>query len=491
MKQYIIFILILIAGFANSQNFIMVKPVIDSSKIRQGPAFCGFVRNISINCMENNENVTIQNGIWQKKIHIQSVEAKSMEIVFSKFRLNSNTIVSLYSNSGLSCQYKGNLFIERYDNVRFESDPIDGDICDIVIQTPVEELQDNEIVISKVRHYIESLSSILAKASEDYPCMKDANCTEGNGWCDQKRSVAKYFFDDDGMEYSCTGALVNSYRNNFEQYFLTARHCTDGNIDWDHTRFYFNYQKESCNGMFLSNNYVVRGARLLDYCAKALSDVALLRITEPIPVQYNIFYAGVDVNNRSMGDDVTCIHHSEGKPKKITKGEIEYYAGYKWDVYWDDGVIASGGSGAPVFLNSNKRVIATISSGPNYDCNSSMKHDWVGKVKGCSDVEDILFDNSDSKSIAGRDPIRDCQSILNLSGNFFPMRDYDATLNSITIQASQIINVSSATFKTSSTFILTAGEKITLQPGFKVEAGAKFLAKISPCSTNLQFCGEH
>ena len=43
MKQYIILILIFITGFAYSQNFVMVKPVIDSSKIRQG---ANFVENI-------------------------------------------------------------------------------------------------------------------------------------------------------------------------------------------------------------------------------------------------------------------------------------------------------------------------------------------------------------------------------------------------------------------------------------------------------------
>jgi hypothetical protein len=80
---------------------------------------------------------------------------------------------------------------------------------------------------------------------------------------------------------------------------------------------------------------------------------------------------------------------------------------------------------------------------------------------------------------------------LNLSGDFFPVQNYDATLNGLTIQASQTINVANATFKALSKFTLTAGEKITLQSGFKVEAGATFVAKISSCSTNLQFCGEH
>jgi hypothetical protein len=82
MKSYITLLLLFVAGFVNSQNFIMVKPVIDSSKIKQDANFCGFARKISINCMENSGNVTTQNGIWQKTIKIQSTGAKEMKVIF-------------------------------------------------------------------------------------------------------------------------------------------------------------------------------------------------------------------------------------------------------------------------------------------------------------------------------------------------------------------------------------------------------------------------
>jgi len=471
------------------QNIVLSDPVIDSSKIDPYLHFCGISRDTGLNCLDN-EYSQKETAIWRKYIKIQSKGAKEIKIVFRKFILSPNAIVSFYTDS-LRYQYQGAYFIHKSDS-SFISDFLSGEHCTIVIEIPMDEFDKNQILISQIKHFTESFEDAVRGA--DYSCMIDVNCSEGNDWCDQKRSVALYYFTQNGMDYLCTGALVNNYRNDFTQYFLTARHCTNGTIDWSNTEFYFNYQNSSCNSGdgWEYSYYRVQGSQLVGYCDISWSDNALLLIIDPIPIQYNVYYSGVDITDRSAGDEVTCIHHSFGWKKMIAFAHIQNFAGPKWEIYFDNGITKSGGSGAPIFFNSNKRVIATVSGGfPDMDCTSSLKQKWVGKVKACSDIEDALFGNSGLDTYAGIDPIKTCQSTLNLQGEFHSTQEYDATLNGLTIQTGNTITVSNATFHEGSNYTLTAGDRIVFQPGTKIEAGAVINAKISPCSGSLVSCGTH
>ncbi len=476
------------------QNIVLSSPVIDSVEDDSYSHSCGMIRDLEINCLDD-KFIEKKDSLWKKHIRIQSKGAEEIQIVFQKFILSPNAKISFYTDS-LRYQYQGAYFIHKPDS-SYISNFLHGNYCTITIEIPINELDENQILISQIYHFTESFNDVV-KAAADYSCMIDVNCSEGNSWCDQKRSVAIYYFPKaNGRIGLCTGTLVNNYRNNFTQYFLTARHCTDDISDWTKVQFCFNYQNSFCN----SNDgddydyYKVQGAQMIGYCDVSWGDNALLLITEPIPIQYNVYYSGVDITDRSAGDGVTCIHHSDGGAKKITSGKIKYFAGPKWDVYWDNGIIMGGGSGAPVFLNSNKRVIATISGGLNYDCNSNLIHDWVGKTKACVDYSNgiknaLCGSNPTYISYPGIDPIKSCQSTLNLQGEFHSTHEYDATLNGLTIQAGNRIT-STATFNSDANYTLTAGNEIVFLPGTHIKPGSNVTAKIAPCSGNLVSCGTH
>jgi V8-like Glu-specific endopeptidase len=456
-------------------NIALSAPVVDSSKIDPYLDFCGVVRDIELNCLDN-EFAQRDNKIWLKQIKIQSEGAKEIEIVFKKFILSSNAVVSFYTDS-LQYQYQGAYFVHKPDS-SFISDFLRGEHFTIAIEIPLDELEKNQILISQIHHLTESFEDAIR--SEDYSCMIDVNCPEGNDWCDQKRSVAIYYFSEKDGRYRCTGALVNNYQNNFTQYFLTARHCTNNVIDWSTTTFTFNYQNSFCNGEDGDryDYYKVQGSQLKEYCDYTWSDNAILLITEPIPIQANVYYAGVDITARSLGDKVTIIHHPHGMPKKITSGKLQNFVGPRWEIYWDNGTTFPGSSGAPVFLNNNKRVIANNASAtPGYDCSNNYRQSWVGKVRSCNDIKDVLFGNSGLESYAGIDPNRDCQSTLHLQGEFHSTQEYDATLDGLTIQAGNTITVSNATFSSGSDYALTAGSSIVFLPGTKIEAGHILLQK--------------
>ncbi|MCL2290675.1 MAG: T9SS type A sorting domain-containing protein [Bacteroidetes bacterium] len=161
-------------------------------------------------------------------------------------------------------------------------------------------------------------------------------------------------------------------------------------------------------------------------------------------------------------------------------------------MHWDNGTTFGGSSGAPVFLNNNKRVIANNASGtPGYDCSNNYRQSWVGKIRSCNAIKDALFGNSGLTSYSGIDPIKDCQSTLNLQGDFYSTHEYDATLDGLTIQAGNTITVSSATFHQNANYTLTAGAKIVFLPGTIIEAGSNVTGRISSCSSSLISCGTH
>jgi len=481
-----------------TKNIVLSAPLLDSLNINPYLELCGIVRYLELNCLDN-EFAQIEDKIWKKCIKIQSQGAREIEIVFQKFLLSPNTIISFYTDS-LQYQYQGEYFVHKPDS-SYISNFLRGDHCKIEIEIPLDELENNQIQISQIHHLTESFEDAIRA---DYSCMINVNCSEGNNWCDEKRSVAIFYFTEKGGRYKCTGALVNNYRDNYEQYFLTARHCTESITDWQTTAFYFNHQHAYCNDtdqneyyeMDLKKYFKVQGSRLIGYCDVSWSDNALLLITEPIPIQFNVFYAGVDIKKKSMGDKVTCIHHSKGKPKKIVSGKLKHFAGPKWEMYWDDGIVSTGGSGAPVFYNNNKRVIGTISGGFDLDCSNNLKQDWVGKIRSCVDyssgINNALFGtNPHYISYYGIDPIQECQSTLNLWGAFHSTQEYDAALNGLTIQAGNTIIVSNAIFHSGANFTITAGDKIVFLPGTRIHSGATVTAKILPCSYNLESCGTH
>lgn len=486
-----------IERWRNIQNVVLSTPVMDSSKMNPYLNCCGVVRDMELNCLDN-EFAQRGDEIWRKQIKIQSEGAKEIEIVFQKFVLSQNAVISFYTDSS-EYQYRGAYFVHKPDS-SYISNIFNGDYCTIVIEIPMNELDKNQIFISQIHHLTKSFTETVRGG--DYSCMIDVNCAEGNDWCNQKRSVAVFYFTEGVWRYQCTGALVNNYQNNFTQYFLTATHCLDEIVNWSTTKFVFNFQNTYCNSNeheeddFLYSYYKVQGSQRVGYCDISWSDNALLLITEPIPIQYNVYYAGIDITARSAGDKMTCIHHSMGKPKKIVSGKLQHFAGPKWEIYWDNGIIRGGGSGAPVFLNSNKCVVATVSGGfQNLDCDNNLKQEWVGKLRSCMDysnnMQNALFGNSGLETIGGIDRNQNCQNNVNLSGDFRSTKEYDATLNGLTIQAGNTITVSNANFYNGSNYTLTAGDRIVLQPGTSIKAGATVSMKIAPCSGSLVSCGTH
>ena len=392
---------------------------------------------------------------------------------------------------------------------KFKSPFIEGEFLYIEINIKPSELRNNNVILEGVGHYFYNTKTLLTSinASPNLDCLIDVNCSEGDEWCNQIRSVAVIHFRDEenGRLHRCTGSLINDVNSDFnKQYFLTARHCTnDGNTDWETTSVHFNFQNIECDVINASNysRYSVQGLTERSFCDVADADGALLEILEPIPLQYNVYYSGWDVLSQELYTNVHIIHHPRIAPKKITAGQIQLWLGPKWEVYWDNGMTQGGSSGAPLFKDENKNIIG-INSGSwneehNLDCDDDNHQAWVGKLLSCwgvSSMKDYLANGSSSIKVNnGNDPIIACQDNIELNGEFHDAREYNMNKHQIHLQAKYNISISNnnrSDFFVNSNFKLTASERISFLPGnilfsgTHIARGAIFSAYIAPCSAD-------
>ncbi|MBK8704235.1 MAG: hypothetical protein IPN33_11860 [Saprospiraceae bacterium] len=149
------------------------------------------------------------------------------------------------------------------------------------------------------------------------PCQINGNCSQGNNWSDQKRSVCRIvLIVEEGMGY-CTGTLMNNTANDGKPYVLTAFHCQDGYTPlYDLWRFDFNYTAAGCSNPASEPPYQsVLGSQLR--AGRQANDFLLIEITDPIPNSYNVYFAGWD-RSTAAPQQPFMFHHPHGDIRKIS-----------------------------------------------------------------------------------------------------------------------------------------------------------------------------
>jgi V8-like Glu-specific endopeptidase len=277
--------------------------------------------------------------------------------------------------------------------------------------------------------------------------------------------------------YSCSGALVNNYYDDFTPYFLTAEHCGTCTIDLERAVFYFNRQSPECYNANGVDDYRVSGARDLSSCSGP--DVRLIQINKPIPLQYNVYFSGWDTRARNdmPSHTVVGIHHPQSDLKKISKGRwYNNWYNYTfrnnfWEVCWFDGIMEPGSSGAPIFEEQTKRIIGVHSNGSRgLNCNDEGDFcKWIGKLRYCwhdGGIQKYLGKGIATVNLDGADPVRACLSNINMFGYFGDAREYRAVKHQIRIQGKDRINIGNpieyTEFKSNANFIITARDEINI-----------------------------
>jgi hypothetical protein len=279
---------------------------------------------------------------------------------------------------------------------------IHGEECVIEYYEPKEVIGKGQLSVNEVGYAYRWVKPLVDNGERGFgdadACEVNVNCSEGNLYQDQKRSVVRILVQSSGGQGWCSGALINNVRLDCTPYLLSAQHCSDGTSSSQFSQwvFYFNYEAPSCSnpvsqGSLASKTVVgcTRKADSNDNGGDTGSDFLLLELNSQPSSTYNVFYSGWNISNTASGSGVS-IHHPDADIKKISTYTNTVTSskwgntvnGTHWRVVWAStanghGVTEPGSSGGPLF-NAQGQIVGQLTGGDSY-CNTPTAPDLYGK----------------------------------------------------------------------------------------------------------------
>ncbi len=327
-----------------------------------------FGKSIEVNLNLDNSGIwqTLPNGdrLWRLQVYAKG--AKSINLIYSDFYLPKGAKLFLYNAD--KSEVLG-AFTERNNKPyrKFSTTLLKGDKTILEYYEPAKVAERGVIQISEVIHGYRSFQRNTEKGySDSGDCNINVNCSDGDDWQIEKRSVAMIIA---GGKRDCTGALVNNVRQDGTPYFLSANHCLPNNTNEVETWLYvFNYESPTCTDEDGRLDQTVSGSVLR--ASSPDSDFVLLELSAVPPLEYGVYFAGWSAEDVAASQS-TCIHHPAGDIKKITFNEDvlvnDNISGTPsnsfWKVTeWERGTTEGGSSGSPLF-DPNKRIVGQLYGG--------------------------------------------------------------------------------------------------------------------------------
>jgi len=355
-------------------NELMIEDELSS---KDTPFRFGYDIPTKINLTNSGTWDILNNGdkIWRVKL--VSSDAFSINLIFDKYNLPAGSELYVYSeNFEMILGAFTNSNNKEYGGMAIS--PIAGDAVYVEYYEPYNVEFSGELSIS---HIVHGYRDVFFNSERDYgdsgSCNNNVNCSEGDAWADEIRSVAMILTSNGSR--LCTGSMVNNVNQDLTPYFLTANHCISGNTNnWI---IMFNYESSGCTNQNGPTNMTVQGTTLKSNGSG--SDFALFELSENPPESYEIHYAGWSAVDVSPPQPV-AIHHPSGDIKKISfdydTGISDGWSGNDgshWRVAdWEDGTTEPGSSGSPLF-DADHRIVGQLHGG-EASCSYNV-NDYYGK----------------------------------------------------------------------------------------------------------------
>ncbi|MFT7613908.1 MAG: hypothetical protein ACI9J3_002888 [Parvicellaceae bacterium] len=432
------------------------------------------------------------NAVWT--LHLSAALAKSISLQLTEVNLATNGVL-LFADGNQTIVH-GNLLATIPSSLReFATPMVEADTAFLQYSQPISSDHNPHLNVKNAIYGFRKPSEVYNEEKTGFGsasnCIPDAICEQAS-WCDQINSVG---IIHSGGQAFCSGALITTSSQDKQPYFLTAKHCVDG----QNTAFwviYFNYQSESCDpsvdGRFL---YYIAGAQLRAEHQRA--DYALLEFYAPVPYSYNPYFAGW-TSTANKPNSGAIIHHARGDVKKISTYS-EKPKKYNWNhdyispsdngsgtpkirvwqvSNFDEGGIQGVSSGGPLF-NENGQIVGNV-SGIGADANDPVctrEDNYFGRFRKMmfygarSYLDNIPLTSYVAISGISYEP---CPNNRSLSG--YITNGYHKADEYIYTTGTALALAGSETF-------IEAGSRVHLNPGFHAKYNAKTHIHIKPCAS--------
>ena len=325
-------------------------------------------------------------NVW--RLTISSAGALALTLYFDRFRMPEGGRLFVYNP--LRTQMIGAFTAANNNTMQtFATALIHGDKLTLEYDAP-DGTALPELHISEVAYAyrgIADYSGLKTGFGASGKCEVNINCTEGNLWQQEKRSVARIMVKRGAANFWCTGSLVNNTLNDGKPYLITADHCGNQSSATDLSQwvFYFNYESAGCaNPSNEPSLKSLTGATLVAHGGNSGttgSDFYMVLLSSELPSSYFPFFNGWNRDPQVASPSGTSIHHPEGDIKKISTytqpvQPSNWNGGLKvshWMVSWAEtlhghGTTEGGSSGSPLFDNQG-RLVGTLTGGQS-SCDS-------------------------------------------------------------------------------------------------------------------------
>ncbi|MCK9398776.1 MAG: PKD domain-containing protein [Bacteroidales bacterium] len=331
--------------------------------------------------------------IWRLKITVPG--ALALGVYYDHFHMPEGSKLFLYNEA--KTQVIGAFTSQNnHESGLFATEFIQGETVTLEYTEPAGTIEEAVISISEVAYAYRFIEFSNNGRDQSWPCMINVACSEGDGWGDQIKGIARLLTKIGYNYYWCSGSLINNTSNNRIPYLLTAEHCGTGasTSDLNQWMFYFNYQSATCTGNYGSSGNTVTGCALKakDPLTTGFDggDFELVQLNGTPPSSYNVYYNGWNRTN-IPADSGVCLHHPNGDIKKISTYLTPMISSTSWNgtpshwrITWSAtehgrSIMQPGSSGSPIF-DQDHYIMGDLSGG--YETNScdTPSPAWYGKV---------------------------------------------------------------------------------------------------------------
>lgn len=336
--------------------------------------------SVDINIFEKANQTILPNGDILYQYGIYCPDAVSINVIFDQFELAQG--VKLYLADAYEKSFDG-AYTSLNNNVSkmLGTEIVFTQKAILEVVVPKTKIGQSTLHLSTIVYGYRNINDMAKALNSSAVCEIDVNCPLGNGWEEQRNSVAM-LVNGGGF---CSGSLINNTTGTIIPYLISAFHCGTTPGSW-----VFRFRWESPSGQVDcgTNANSVDGPQTMNVNGGVLkasnqnSDFILVELNSAPDPNWDIYYNGWD-RTGIPATQLTGIHHPAGDIKKISRDDDTATdsswpntpKNSHWRVpSWDHGVTEGGSSGSPLF-DQNHRLIGQLHGGQS-GCGNDQNNLW-------------------------------------------------------------------------------------------------------------------